>query len=42
LLGICLDSIKMQGIYRVLLQFSRDMLRFCKDTRNIQVGAAIC
>jgi len=42
LLGICLDSIKMQGIYRVMLQFARDILRFYKDARNIQDGAAIC
>jgi len=39
--GIFLDSIKIQGIYRVVLQFSRDMIRFYKDTRNIRDGAAI-
>jgi len=42
LLEICLDSIKMQGIYRMVLQFARDMLRFYKDARNIQVGSAVC
>jgi len=40
--GICLDSIKMQGIYRLVLQFGRDMIRFYKDARNIQDDAAVC
>ena len=32
-----LDSTKIEEIYRMVLQFARDMLRFYKDTRNVQM-----